>query len=174
MKPTLRTHGSNIYSQWGEDGIIAKIFEIIGDGSRTSIEFGAWDGFHLSNTANLWANKGWRGILIEGDASKHVSLVEKVKAYNCIPLLGFVEPEGDNSLESILNRSGIPLKADLLSIDIDSKRLRRICDFRLIKTSRCYLRIQSHNSLFFGYSGKSKLGQLFWVLCKKPESTCGI
>lgn len=33
----------NVYSQNGEDGIIEKIFEVIGTISRICIEFGAWD-----------------------------------------------------------------------------------------------------------------------------------
>ena len=65
----LAQHGQNVFSQFGEDGIIARIFEIIGLQSKACIEFGAWDGFHMSNTANLWT-KGWKGVLIEGHAGR--------------------------------------------------------------------------------------------------------
>ena len=65
----LSEHASNTYSQFGEDGIIEKIFQIIGVNSKVCIEFGAWDGFYLSNTANLWTN-GWKGILIEAEQRK--------------------------------------------------------------------------------------------------------
>lgn len=108
----------NIYSQNGEDGIIEKIFETIGTTSRTCIEVGAWDGFHLSNTANLWMN-GWKSILIEGVKSRFEILQNNVKDYNCICVNAFVSLEGDNSLDAIVRRTGIDFNIDLISIDID-------------------------------------------------------
>ena len=40
-------------SQGGEDGILRAIFEQMGDGPRTVVDVGAWDGVHLSNTHSL-------------------------------------------------------------------------------------------------------------------------
>ena len=34
----------NIFSQFGEDGAIEKIFQILGEGDQWCVEFGAWDG----------------------------------------------------------------------------------------------------------------------------------
>jgi putative sugar O-methyltransferase len=115
----LAEHGFDVYSQAGEDGIIDKIFELIGTTSKVSIEFGAWDGFYLSNTANLWSRKGWKGILIELDSEKFKALRENVKAHGCRCINAKVEPHGDNSLENILRREGVEGEIDLLSIDID-------------------------------------------------------
>lgn len=109
---------SDVYSQSGEDGIIAAIFEAIGTASRRCIEFGAWDGFHLSNTANLWMN-GWSGVLIEGVKERYDDLVRNVAGYDCLPLNSFVDIDGEMHLERILERHGVPLEVDLLSIDID-------------------------------------------------------
>lgn len=117
-KKPLLEFSNNIYSQHGEDGIIEKIFEIIGTTSRVSIEFGAWDGFHLSNTANLWT-KGWKGVLIEGVTSRYEALKQNVKDYDCICVNAFVTPNGKNSLDEIAARAGIGPDIDLLSIDID-------------------------------------------------------
>lgn len=115
---TLTKFAFNEYSQFGEDGIIEKIFEIIGTESKLCVEFGAWDGFHLSNTANLWTN-GWKGVLIEGNKKRFNSLCKKVENYNCICINAFVERNGKNSLEPLLNNHGISEQLDLLSIDID-------------------------------------------------------
>lgn len=115
---TLYDYRKNINSQHGEDGIIQKIFEIIGTRSKVCIEFGAWDGFHLSNTAALWANS-WKGILIEADESKYSQLIENVKSYNCVPIHAFVGTGQEDSLEAILQKNGINESIDLLSIDID-------------------------------------------------------
>ena len=109
---------SNVYSQFGEDGVIRKIFEIIGIKSKVCVEFGAWDGFHLSNTANLWT-KSWKGVLIEGNKKRFRCLVENVKAYDCICIQSFVDSKGESSLESLLVMHGITTTIDLLSIDID-------------------------------------------------------
>ena len=59
-------------SQGGEDGILRAIFEQMGDGPRTVVDVGAWDGVHLSNTHSLLVPEAspWRGFLIEADASK--------------------------------------------------------------------------------------------------------
>lgn len=117
-KKRLSESSRNVYSQFGEDGIIEKIFEIIGVKSRTCIEFGAWDGFHCSNTANLWTN-GWKGILIEGVKSRFETLQNNVKDYDCLCINTYVTRDGDNSLDSIIERTGIDPAVDLLSIDID-------------------------------------------------------
>ncbi len=115
---TLTDFASNAYSQFGEDGIIEKIFEIIGPQSKLCVEFGAWDGFHLSNTANLWT-KGWRGILIEGNKKRFECLKNNVRNYSCVCINAYVELNGNNSLEALLKAHSISEQIDLLSIDID-------------------------------------------------------
>ncbi len=115
----LSDHAFNVHEQFGEDGIIEKIFGIIGVSSKICVEFGAWDGFHLSNTANLWAKKGWKGILMELDAERFKQLVENTKNYKCHCIQAKVEASGQNTLDEILKRAGVTEQVDLLSIDID-------------------------------------------------------
>jgi len=116
----LSDHGFDVYSQSGEDGIVEKIFDIIGTTSKVCVEFGAWDGFYLSNTANLWARQGWKGVLIEMDSARFKQLVENTKPYHCRCLAARVEGAGANTLENILKRESVTEPVDLLSIDIDS------------------------------------------------------
>jgi hypothetical protein len=115
----LSDYGFNVYSQYGEDGIIEKVFETIGLTSKICIEFGAWDGFHFANTANLWSKHGWKGVLIELDAEKFKQLVQNTKKYNVHCIQAKVEASGQNALEEILKRASITEQVDLLSIDID-------------------------------------------------------
>jgi hypothetical protein len=109
-----------VTSQWGEDGIIAEIFRRIGTENKCCVEFGAWDGKYLSNTWDLWHNKDWSAILIEGEAErakaleKSVQDFEKVKTHNAL-----VTAQQENSLDSILAKLKAPTNLDLLSIDID-------------------------------------------------------
>jgi hypothetical protein len=119
LMPKLSDYGFNVYSQNGEDGIVEKIFSIIGTTAKVSVEFGAWDGFHFSNTANLWAKQGWKGILIELDPARFKQLVENTRKHNCHCVEAKVESVGENTLENILKRESISGPIDLLSIDVD-------------------------------------------------------
>jgi hypothetical protein len=110
----------NVHSQKGEDGIIAKALEVMGASQGWCVEFGAWDGEHLSNTYNLIANQGFSAVLIEGSVDRFRALAEKfrnnpkVTAINTF--VGFTERDG---LDEILATTAIPLDFDVLSIDID-------------------------------------------------------
>jgi len=64
MLSDLAAHERRVYSQFGEDGVIERIFECIGTTNRYFVEFGASDGITLSNTANLRLNHGWSGLLM--------------------------------------------------------------------------------------------------------------
>lgn len=49
----LESFRKNITSQYGEDGLVEQIFNLIGLPAVPScIEFGAWDGKYLSNVYN--------------------------------------------------------------------------------------------------------------------------
>jgi hypothetical protein len=117
----LRDFRRDRHSQFGEDGIIEKIFRTIGEQSRWCVEFGAWDGVHLSNTRSLIADRGWSAVLIEGDPGRY----ETLRA-NCAGFAGAVHPvnavvgwSGAAALDSILAGTPVPAGFDLLSIDID-------------------------------------------------------
>ena len=102
----LATHAASTYSQGGEDGVLRRLFERIGARHRVFVEFGAWDGLHLSNTANLRLHHGWTGLLMEGSDRADGTVVrrERVDAEN---------------VEALFDRYGVPVDFDLLSIDID-------------------------------------------------------
>ena len=80
-------------SQGGEDGILRAIYDCLGDGPRTLVDVGAWDGVHLSNTHSLLVPDAstWRGFLIEADASK----CEKLRALH--------EPLGNVCVEALVS-----------------------------------------------------------------------
>jgi len=113
-------HARDFASQFGEDGILEKCFELIPESNRWCVEFGAWDGKHLSNTRNLIANHGWRSVLIEADRDKFAELraaYSKNRRVTC--LHKFVDFAGPNRLDQILPHTPVPRGLDLLSIDID-------------------------------------------------------
>jgi hypothetical protein len=116
----LLEHAANVTSQNGEDGIIAKTLEVIGEPRGWCVEFGAWDGRHLSNTYDLIQSRGFSAVMIEGSASRFHDLQAafannpRVIAVNAF--VGFTAADG---LDSILARTPIPDDFDVLSIDID-------------------------------------------------------
>lgn len=118
-KQFLRDYKYDKYSQWGEDGIIQKIFECIGTTSKVCVEFGAWDGLKYANTAHLWRNLGWKAILIEADKNKYEDLLKNIAGYACIPVHAFVGTESHDSIDAILRNLRITEPIDLMSIDID-------------------------------------------------------
>lgn len=110
----------NYRSQFGEDGIIEKIFTVIQPTQKLFVEFGAWDGETLSNTYNLYKNHGWGGLYIEGDSKKYALLEERFKL--CDRMMTeqcYIESHGKYSLGNILKKHDFPKDFDLLSIDID-------------------------------------------------------
>jgi len=116
----LACYAANTSSQYGEDGIIAEIFQRIGIRSKCCVEFGAWDGKYLSNTWALWHEQGWAAILIEGEKDRHASLQADLAAFPGVRAVSaYVRPEGENSLDQILARESCPHDLDLLSIDVD-------------------------------------------------------
>ena len=113
----LLAYKHNVFSQNGEDGIIARIFDVIGREHLTCCEFGAWDGIHLSNCRQLILN-GWRGVMIEGDPAKYADLVRTYAGNQRVHCINQFVDAFENSLSSILNRVHVR-EIDFLSIDID-------------------------------------------------------
>ena len=145
-KPQLIDFARNEFSQFGEDGIIEKIFEVIGTRSKICIEFGASDGFSLSNTANLWSKDlSWKAILIEIDPKRTQELIHKTAPYNCIPLCKKVGFCKDDSLEFILSEHQIPEEVALLSIDIDGNDIYVL---QSLEKLRSRVLICEHNPTF--------------------------
>lgn len=105
-QPDLERHARRVYSQGGEDGVLLRLFEILGPGQRYFVEFGAWDGVHLSNTANLRLHHGWSGLLLEGSDRADGQLVKR-------------EIVTAENIEALFDRYHVPCDFDLMSIDID-------------------------------------------------------
>ena len=64
----------SVFSQFGEDGVIERIFEVIEPGPKFAVEFGAHDGVNNSNMRNLVVNHGWSSFQIEGDPKRAAKL----------------------------------------------------------------------------------------------------
>lgn len=130
MKPVLsKFYSKNIFSQFGEDGIIEQIFNVIDDYDDQSgvtnkqkicVEFGAWDGEYLSNTANLWKNKGWHAYLFEEDLTRVQAIRREPGSYSNV-IFGCAKIGWNNDKDSIdVHLTNLDVDdVDFMSIDID-------------------------------------------------------
>ena len=118
-------YGKNIISQNGEDGVIEQLFSDLNITNGIVVEFGAWDGIYLSNIFNLWKNKGFNALLIEGDSNRANDLLKTLYEYDNTEAMNcFVDsdPEGEHSLDNLLKLSEFSITNDnlsLISMDTD-------------------------------------------------------
>lgn len=101
----LSNYEKSFYSQNGEDGILAKIFQLIEPTNKFCVEFGAYDGITGSNTY-LLRQQNWDCVLLDRmfeDSDYHL-YKEFITASN---------------INALFEKYSVPHDLDLLSIDID-------------------------------------------------------
>jgi hypothetical protein len=116
---SLRRHYGQVYSQNGEDGIIAEIFRRIGGPqSRVFIEIGIENG--LQNNTRFLLEQGWSGLWIEGSAASAQAAAGTFARYIEAGQLQVVDrvttPENVNE---IIAGADLPGEIDFVSVDID-------------------------------------------------------
>jgi hypothetical protein len=114
----LIRHEGQFFSQNGEDGIIAEIFQRIGIKDRNFVEIGLGNGLE-SNTAFL-LQQGWKGWWFEANeagCSEARILFSEACASQLLRIVEtFVKAE---TIDPVFRENKIPDEIDLLSIDID-------------------------------------------------------
>lgn len=107
-------------SQQGEDGIIEKIFSLIGTQNKFVVECGAANGVKNSNTNSLVFKHGWGALLIEGDPTAFEELQKNYEtSVKTTCLNNFVSFEGENTFDNIFQKNDVPKNFDLFILDID-------------------------------------------------------
>ncbi len=148
-----------VYSQNGEDGILAEIFRRIGATNRVFVEFGSSDG--EQNNTVLLLIEGWSGLWMDGDhhaiqkAGQHFA--KEIAAQRLKVRETFITAE---NIESLFREQGVPPEFDLLSIDIDRN------DYYVWKRIEAYRPravVIEYNPLF--------PPALSWVIPYDPEAT---
>ena len=92
------------YSQLGEEAIISYVFNHINTTNKYFVDFGAGDGFQLSNT-RLLKESDWTGLMMDGDNKGNSEVKEE-----------FITAE---NIISLFDKYNVPKEFDFLSIDID-------------------------------------------------------
>lgn len=92
------------FSQCGETEILRKIFSIIGTKNKKALEFGAGDGYTISNVRGLMDKEKWKCTMWDIKPRSEFVYQEKVTVEN---------------INKLCSAYSIPDDMDLISIDID-------------------------------------------------------
>jgi hypothetical protein len=120
----LESFEARVSSQNGEDGILLRLFSLIGPTDRRFVEIGIEDGREC-NTANLALGFGWSGLMVDRDpagvdAARRRFAARPQTAETVRVLERHVTRE---NVDELLVAEGFAGEPDLLSIDIDGNDL---------------------------------------------------
>lgn len=106
-----------VFSQWGEDGILAHILRHVKVSRKVFVEFGV-ETYAEANTRWLVVNDGWSGLVLDG-GEDNIAAIRRDPIYwqhNLKAVQAFITRENINSL---ISEQGIAGEIGLLSVDID-------------------------------------------------------
>src|SRR4051812_44796447 len=132
-----------VFSQWGEDGMIQKLIQHVPIAHRTFIEFGVED-FVEANCRFLMINNHWRGYVLDG-AQARIGQLNKSEWLSRYELRAACEMITRENINDLLQVSGFDADLGLLSIDVDG------IDYWLFEALTAYsprILVVEYNSLF--------------------------
>jgi hypothetical protein len=115
---TLSQAELKVFSQNGEDGVIAEIFSAIGLTNQFFVEFGGWTGEEC-NTRLLAEVFGWSGVYLERDPVWAEQLAQRYSNNESVRV-SCAEVTSKN-VNEVFDRAQVPSEFDLLSIDVDGQ-----------------------------------------------------
>ena len=110
-------HELGVFSQWGEDGLIAYLVARVPIERRWFVEFGV-ENYREANTRFLLMTQNWRGLVLDG-SEQHVRDIKADDVswrYELDAVCAFVTRDNINAL---LGDAGFTGDIGLLSIDVD-------------------------------------------------------
>lgn len=116
-KGDFRAHEFQVYSQWGEDGLIQHLLREVKVTQKIFVEFGV-ETYTEASTRFLLVHDNWSGLILDGSASniRSIRRSELYWRHNLKAAEAFITRENINSL---LLENGVKGEIGLLSIDID-------------------------------------------------------
>jgi glycosyltransferase involved in cell wall biosynthesis len=113
---SLAAYELRVFSQNGEDGVLAEILARIGVGERFFVEFGVESG-REGNCVYLADVAGWQGLFMDCDDDFFVRLERKYRAEGRVRTVqAMVTSE---NVHDLFAAGGAPVELDVLSIDVD-------------------------------------------------------
>jgi hypothetical protein len=113
----FNSHEFSVFSQWGEDGLLAYLVSAIEIPNRVFVEFGV-ENYQEANTRFLATSCQWSGLVIDGSAEYVAAIRADPHAwrYAITAKQAFVTAE---NIDELIRGAGIAGDIGLLSIDID-------------------------------------------------------
>ncbi len=112
----LTAHEYRVFSQNGEDGVLAELLARVGTGERWFVEFGIETGVE-GNCVFLADVLGWSGLFIEPRQDAFAALNRKYAANPAVRTVhALVQP---TNVDKLFAQAGVPSELDVLSIDVD-------------------------------------------------------
>lgn len=102
----LCDYEKQVFSQYGEDGVIEALFTFIEPTSFFAVEFGCLPNDYLSNTRYLY-EKGWKRVCWDGSNEDH-------------QMHTFKEWITKDNINELFDKYHVPEDVDFVSIDIDN------------------------------------------------------
>ena len=113
----LSDHEFQVFSQWGEDGIIQFLIRSLKVTSKTFVELGV-ENYVESNTRFLLENNKWRGLVVDGSA-ENIDALKRGRTYWGHDLTAVREFITTKNVNKIIRENGFEGELGLLSIDLD-------------------------------------------------------
>jgi hypothetical protein len=114
---SFTAHEFQVYSQWGEDGLIQRLIREVKIARKIFVEFGV-ETYTEANTRFLLVNDNWSGLVLDGGEA-NIRTIRRSDVYwrhNLKAVQAFITRENINEL---LRDNGVTGEIGLLSVDID-------------------------------------------------------
>jgi hypothetical protein len=113
----LQANEFQVYSQWGEDGIIQHLIRRVPIARKLFVEIGV-ESYVEANTRFLAEHDLWAGLLIEADAEQ-VAAIRRDPIYWACNLKAVNAFVTRDNIDALLADNGVMGDIGLLSIDVD-------------------------------------------------------
>ena len=113
----LAEHEFSVFSQWGEDGIIAWLVRIVDVGRKVFVEFGVED-YSEANTRFLAEHDNWTGLVLDANRDN----IDRIRSSEVCwrhGLRAVAATITRDNINSLIAQQGVKGEIGLLSIDID-------------------------------------------------------
>jgi hypothetical protein len=106
-----------VFSQWGEDGILAHLLRYVDVPRKVFVEFGV-ETYVEANTRWLLVNDGWSGLVLDG-SDDNIAAIRREPIYWQHPLKAAQSFITRENINDVLTAQGLSGEIGILSVDID-------------------------------------------------------